>query len=198
MTKLGATILSLIVLAIVGFATMVSFGPSGRRDAVPPRVDPVPQAAVPAVRGGDLVIPVAGVSAAQLVDTWGDSRAGGQRLHQAIDIMAPGNTPVIAAAAGTVEKLFNSHDGGLTLYVRSPDRRWSHYYAHLAGYAPGMREGLKVAPGTLLGFVGDTGNAGAGNTHLHYGISRKAPGDSWHGGVAVNPYPLLAGGDKVR
>ena len=106
--------------------------------------------------------------------------------------MAPGGTPVVAAAPGTVEKLFFSQGGGgVTLYVRSPDRGWSYYYAHLRGYAPGIREGMPVRAGQLLGFVGDTGNAGAGNYHLHFGVSRMTPDAQWHEGQAVNPYPLL-------
>ncbi|PAX09309.1 M23 family metallopeptidase [Sphingomonas lenta] len=141
---------------------------------------------------GRMGVPVQGVARGTLLDTWGQSRAGGARTHEAIDIMAPGGTPVLAAAPGTVEKLFNSRAGGITLYVRSPDRRTSYYYAHLRGYAPGMREGLTVRRGQLLGFVGDTGNSGAGNNHLHFGVSRMADGDRWYGGEPVNPYPLLA------
>lgn len=197
MTRLGGTILALIVLAIIGFASMLSFGPSASRRAADKDVEAV-EAIQPPLSSRALMIPVAGVAAGQLVDTWGQSRAGGARTHQAIDIMAPGNTPVVAAARGTIEKLFHSEAGGITLYVRSPDRRWSHYYAHLAGYAPGIHEGQKVERGTLLGFVGDTGNAGAGNTHLHFGVSRMTPDAAWHEGVPINPYPLLAGKRKVR
>ncbi|MFL0585782.1 M23 family metallopeptidase [Sphingomonas olei] len=136
---------------------------------------------------------MAGVSADQIADSWGDSRGDGTRVHQAIDIPAPGGTPVLAAAPGQVEKLFESAAGGTTLYVRSPGREWIYYYAHLAGYARGIREGSPVQRGTLLGFVGDTGNAGAGNTHLHFAVNRMAPGERWHQGTPVNPYPLLAG-----
>jgi murein DD-endopeptidase MepM/ murein hydrolase activator NlpD len=107
--------------------------------------------------------------------------------------MAPRGTPVLAVAAGTVEKLFQSRQGGTTLYQRSADGRWTFYYAHLAGYAPGMREGQKVAAGQLLGYVGDTGNSGAGNYHLHFSLSRRRQGDSWSEGEAVNPFPYLSG-----
>lgn len=197
MTRLGAAILALVVLSIAGFATMLSFGP--RAVPAPPvpekRAAPLP---APPSPGAALAIPVEGTSPAQLVDSWGEARAGGARNHQAIDIMAPANTPVRAAAPGTVEKLFTSAAGGLTLYVRTPDRRWSHYYAHLAGYAPGVHEGQRVGRGALLGYVGDTGNAAPGNTHLHFGVSRMAPGARWHEGTPVNPYPLLAGQHKVR
>jgi murein DD-endopeptidase MepM/ murein hydrolase activator NlpD len=195
-TRLGGVILAVIVLAVIGFASMLSFGPGTSRRA-PAKAD---DAALPVQRaaGAALAIPVAGIAANQLVDTWGQSRAGGARSHEAIDIAAPGGTPVVAAAPGRVEKLFNSDAGGITLYVRSPDQRWSYYYAHLASYAPGMREGLPVRRGTLLGFVGDTGNAGAGNTHLHFGVGRMSAGDAWHGGEPVNPYPLLAGSTLGR
>ncbi|WP_085809710.1 M23 family metallopeptidase [Sphingomonas sp. TZW2008] len=193
MTRLGATILGLIVLVLAGFASMVSFGGgTASREADQARVAPASPPALP-TQGAPLAVPVAGVGAKGLVDTWGQSRAGGLRSHQAIDIPAPGGTPVVAAAPGTVEKLFGSVTGGTTLYVRSPDRAWSYYYAHLAGYAPGVREGLRVKRGTLLGFVGDTGNAGAGNTHLHFGVSRMRTGDRWYQGEPRNPYPLLAG-----
>lgn len=143
-----------------------------------------------------LTVPVQGVQRKDIVDTWGESRANGARTHQATDIMAPGGTPVIAAAAGTVEKLFYSNGGGgITLYERSPDKLWQYYYAHLQGYAPGVHEGQIVQAGELLGFVGDTGNAGTGNFHLHFGVSRMVPTDGWWKGLPVNPYPLLAGAD---
>ena len=145
---------------------------------------------------GLLTVPVQGVERGKITDTWGQSRANGARAHQGTDIMAPGGTPVIAAAPGTVEKLFYSNGGGgITLYERSPDRLWQYYYAHLQGYAPGIHEGQVVQAGELLGFVGDTGNAGTGNFHLHFGVSRMAPGEGWWQGQPVNPYPLLAGAD---
>lgn len=148
---------------------------------------------------GLLTVPVAGVPRTAIRDTWGESRGGGLRAHQASDIMAPGGTAVIAAAPGTVEKLFYSNGGGgITLYIRSTDRRWSYYYAHLQGYAPGIHEGQIVAAGELIGFVGDTGNAGTGNFHLHFGMSRMTPEERWYQGEAVNPYRLLAGSAARR
>lgn len=188
MTRLGGTILALIILAGIGFASMLSLG---RAPETPWR-----EAAVPATSltsgNAALTMPVAGVTRDSLTDTWGDSRAGGQRAHQGIDIAARRGTPVIAAAPGRIEKLFESGDGGLTLYVRSPDASLSYYYAHLAGYAPGIQEGMTVGAGTLLGYVGDTGNAGVGNAHLHFAVNRMRPADGWWEGEPVNPYPLLA------
>jgi peptidoglycan LD-endopeptidase LytH len=141
-----------------------------------------------------LAIPVAGIKAAQLTDTFTQARAGGARVHDAIDIMADEGTPVVAAAPGTVEKLFLSEGGGgITAYVRSPDQRWIYYYAHLQGYAPGLAEGQQVKRGQVLGRVGHTGNANPEGPHLHFAIHRMRAGEKWHEGAAVNPYPLLAG-----
>ncbi|HEX8263362.1 MAG TPA: M23 family metallopeptidase [Allosphingosinicella sp.] len=148
---------------------------------------------------GGLAVPVAGIKAEDLQDTYTQSRAGGARVHNAIDIMAPRGTPVIAAAPGTVEKLFFSGGGGgITAYVRSPDRQWIFYYAHLDAYAPGLHEGQAVAQGDPIGTVGFTGNANPAGPHLHFAVHRMAPGEAWHGGTAVNPYPLLAGPRRAR
>lgn len=141
-----------------------------------------------------LAIPVAGIKPAQLSDTYTQARAGGARLHDAIDIMAPEGAPVVAAADGVIEKLFYSQGGGgITAYVRSPDRRWVYYYAHLQGYAPGLTEGQRVRRGQLIGRVGHTGNANPAGPHLHFAINRMQPGEKWYHGAPINPYPLLAG-----
>jgi murein DD-endopeptidase MepM/ murein hydrolase activator NlpD len=186
----------ILLLALAGLASMIRIVPGG--PAVP-AARPVVQSQAPVVPEDVwphpmLTVPVQGVSRAQIIDTWGQARANGARTHQATDILAPGGTPVIAAAPGVVEKLFYSEGGGgITLYVRSPDRQWSYYYAHLQRYAPGVVEGMQVRAGDLLGYVGDTGNAGTGNYHLHFALSHMQPGESWWKGQPVNPYPLLAG-----
>jgi peptidoglycan LD-endopeptidase LytH len=108
--------------------------------------------------------------------------------------MAPHGTPVVAAAPGTVEKLFFSKGGGgITAYVRSEDGRWNYYYAHLQDYAPGLKEGQKLKRGDLVGRVGSTGNANPAGPHLHFAINRMADGEKWYKGTPINPYPLLAG-----
>jgi murein DD-endopeptidase MepM/ murein hydrolase activator NlpD len=141
-----------------------------------------------------LAIPVAGIKVSDLADTYTQSRGGGARVHNAIDIMAPKGTPVVAAAPGTVEKLyFSDGGGGISAYVRSEDGQWMYYYAHLDAYAPGLKEGQKVARGDPIGTVGFTGNANPAGPHLHFAVNRMAPGESWHQGTPVNPYPLLAG-----
>lgn len=141
-----------------------------------------------------LAVPVANVRPSQLVDTFTQARAGGARVHDAIDIMAPEGTAVVAAAPGTVEKLYFSRGGGgISAYVRSDDGRWNYYYAHLRDYAPGIREGLKVPRGALIGYVGHTGNASPDGPHLHFAINQMQPGEKWHQGRPINPYPLLVG-----
>lgn len=148
----------------------------------------IPQAA------GKLLIPVAGIAASALTDTFSDSRANGQRLHEAIDIMAPTGTPVVAAAPGTVEKLFRSAAGGNTIYVRSADRQTIHYYAHLDQYAGGLKEGQQVTSGQQLGTVGSSGNASDAAPHLHFAVLQtEATSEWWEPAVALNPYPLLTG-----
>jgi len=193
MSRVGWVILALVVIVGALFASMTRFGGSGRptRPSARPSASIVDEDAV-------LAVPVAGVARTGITDSWGDPRGEGGRTHQGTDIMAPGGTAVLAAAPGRVEKLFTSDLGGLTIYVRSPGRRWIYYYAHLAGYAPGLAEGQAVARGQRIGFVGDTGDAGAGNTHLHFGLQRMAPGERWWQGQSVNPYPLLAGSTAGR
>lgn len=155
------------------------------------RATPTAAAASPAAPPeGSLAIPVAGVSASALSDSFADDRGG--RRHEAIDIMAPAGTPVIAAAPGTVEKLFLSAAGGNTIYLRSPDRLTIHYYAHLRDYAPGLAEGQAIERGQQLGTVGSTGNADPAAPHLHFAVLRtRAEAKWWESTTAIDPYPLL-------
>jgi len=152
-----------------------------------PPATPTPAANLPA---GALVIPVAGVRAEQLSDTFTQSRSEG-RAHNALDIMAPRGTPVLAAADGRVVKLFYSKRGGITLYQLGPDERTIYYYAHLERYADGIHEGQVLRRGETLGYVGDTGNSGAGNYHLHFAIWLVTDPKRYWDGENVNPYPLL-------
>lgn len=195
MTRLGWATLIGMMLVIAAFLSMTSFGTASRQP-VGPRAESI--APLPADDAGILTIPVAGVTRAALVDSWNDPRGGGTRGHHGTDILAPGGTPVLAAASGTVEKLFRSNLGGTTVYIRSADRLWIYYYAHLAGYVPGLREGQKVSIGQQIAFVGDTGDAGPGNYHLHFGMQRMRPQQRWYEGEDVNPYPMLAARGSTR
>jgi murein DD-endopeptidase MepM/ murein hydrolase activator NlpD len=141
---------------------------------------------------GGLQIPVAGVDAGQLVDTYTQTRSEG-RLHAAIDIMAPAGTPVLAAVDGPVAKLFDSVQGGITLYQFDRAAQRVYYYAHLQAYAPGIAEGQQLRRGQLLGYVGSSGNASPDGPHLHFSVSELGPEKQWSKGTPVNPYPLLAG-----
>ncbi|VVT04265.1 Peptidase M23 [Sphingomonas sp. EC-HK361] len=192
MTKLGWSILAIILIGLAAFGSMLSFGSGEHRASAVARVQAKLEQSAPD-NAGVLVVPVAGVQRAALIDSWGDARGGGTRAHHGIDIMAPGGTPVVAAAAGAVEKLFHSNLGGTTIYVRSPRRGWIYYYAHLSGYAPGLHEGQVVRAGQTIGYVGDTGDAGPGNTHLHFSMTRTGAADGWWQGQDVNPFPVLAG-----
>lgn len=193
MTRVGWALL-LVFLIVVGlFAVMVRNGhappaPQAATSSPAPQIAPA-TAAMPG--GGGLIIPVAGVTPDRLTDTWGDARGDGSREHHAIDIMAPRGTPVLAAAAGTVEKIFESRNGGHTIYIRRPDPAWQDYYAHLDAYAPGLHEGQMVKQGQQIGQVGSTGDASPDAPHLHYEIHRMAPGDGWWKGTEIDPYPIL-------
>lgn len=155
------------------------------------QVEASPDLGAATEEGSRLVVPVEGVRREELSDTWGQSREGGRRAHEAIDIMARRGTPVIAAASGTVEKLFVSVRGGTTLYIRSPDRRRIYYYAHLDRYVPGLAERQQVRAGQVIAYVGSTGDASPDAPHLHFAIHQARPDEGWWQGVPTNPYPYL-------
>ncbi len=186
MNRFGWTMLLLFVLAGGSFAALVRRGDIRLTQAASP---PAPASPV----SSDLVVPVAGIPVTSLVDSFDEARGGGARRHGAIDIMAPRGTPVLAAAAGTIEKLFESEAGGHTLYIRSPDQRSIYYYAHLDAYDADAREGGAVTRGQQIATVGSTGDADPAGPHLHFEIKRMAPGEKWWQGTPVDPYPLLGG-----
>ncbi|HVR41991.1 MAG TPA: M23 family metallopeptidase [Thermoanaerobaculia bacterium] len=151
----------------------------------------VEAAAVLAVAGGDrIAIPVVGIEKASLRNDFGLPRGGG-RSHQAIDILAPRGTPVVAAVDGEILKLFRSPAGGITLYLADPAKEKVFYYAHLDRYAAGIAEGEQVRRGEVIAFVGTSGNAPRDVPHLHFAVERLPAGGEWWKGVAENPYPLL-------
>ena len=137
-------------------------------------------------------MPVEGGKSSELRDSFEEKR-GGTRRHEAIDIMAPRGTPVLAASDGTVEKLFTSKQGGLTIYQFDPTRTICYYYAHLDHYGEGLREKQIVRRGDRIGYVGSTGDASAQAPHLHFAIFQLGPEKQWWVGTPVNPYPFLLG-----
>jgi hypothetical protein len=136
-----------------------------------------------------LIVPVEGVTKAQLRDTYAESR--GTRVHEALDIRAPRGTAVLSAADGKLTRLFDSKTGGLMVYAADPTDRFVLLYGHLDRYAQNLRDGMPLKQGQVIGYVGTTGNAPIGTPHLHFGILRGKPSVSWSRGTAVNPYPLL-------
>lgn len=142
--------------------------------------------------GASLLIPVRGIRPEQLRDSYQDARSGG-RVHNAIDIMAPAGTPVLAAADGTIHRLRTGGLGGITIYQLGEDGRTMYYYAHLQRYAAGIRDGTPVRRGQVIAYVGDTGNAGPGNYHLHFSVGRLPDPQRYWDSENVNPYPLLVG-----
>src|SRR5690606_11770293 len=155
-----------------------------------PAASPLPSA--PADGPAGLLVPVQGVQPDDLHDTFGDAR-GSERSHEALDIMAPAGTPVLAVADGHVEKLFDSERGGLTVYQFEPTGRRCYSYAHLQAYAPGLAEGAEIQRRQLLGYVSSTGKPDPAAPHLHFAAFALRPERQWWVGTPVNPYPLLAG-----
>ena len=125
------------------------------------RASPFPS---PAVRPG------------QLADTYTQARAGGRAARRDRHHGAARHAGGRRGGRDRREALFSQGGGGITAYVRSPDRRWIYYYAHLDAYAPGLREGQRIRRGDPIGTVGSTGNANPAGPHLHFAIHRMAPG----------------------
>jgi peptidoglycan LD-endopeptidase LytH len=174
------------VAATSGEAAGTAGNVAGSRAAI----GPAHGAPVIAPRDRELAMPVDGVDPDDLRDTFAETR-GGNRPHEALDIMAPRGTPVRAVRDGRLEKLFESEAGGLTIYQFDPSATYAYYYAHLDRYAPGLTETQRVEAGDLLGYVGSTGNASPDAPHLHFAIFRLTPERQWWQGQAINPYPLL-------
>lgn len=166
--------------------------PAAEPGVVPPLTRETPGPIDPDIARRDLLVPVQGIGQDQLLNTFDDARSEG-RTHEAIDIIAPRNTPVVAVEAGRIAKLFASDRGGLTIYQFDPTETYSYYYAHLERYAPGLKEGDQVARGQLLGYVGTSGNAGPDNPHLHFAIFKLNEEKNWWQGTPVNPYQVLRG-----
>jgi peptidoglycan LD-endopeptidase LytH len=194
-------IVSLVWLAIRYRTTPVlpsvelpSTSPAAVGTPLPPEPTPTPEIAN-FVGQVNLIIPVAGVHPDQLIDTFDDARSEG-RVHDAIDIPAAAETPVLAAANGKILKLFQSDRGGTTIYQLNANGDLVFYYAHLSHYAEGLAEGDVVNQGQVIAYVGDSGNAGAGNYHLHFSIAAVSDPKRYWEGTNINPYPLLH--DRTR
>jgi murein DD-endopeptidase MepM/ murein hydrolase activator NlpD len=135
-------------------------------------------------------IPVAGRTVKNLSDTFDEGRDGG-RTHRALDILAPRGTPVLAADSGRILRISENRLGGNTVYATDPQERIVYYYAHLDAYQPGLVQGMAIARGDTLGFVGTTGNAPKDTPHLHFQVMRMPADGKYWDGEAINPYPLF-------
>jgi len=160
-----------------------------RKEVAPAPV--VANANVGTLASRHLAMPVQGYDAHKLRDNFDETR-GGVRRHEALDIMAPRGTPVVAADDGVIAKLFRSAAGGITIYQFDAAQQYAYYYAHLDHYRDGLREGEAVKRGDVIGYVGTTGNAPESAPHLHFTIFELGPEKKWWRGKAVNPYPYLA------
>lgn len=170
-----------------------------RAEAPAEPASPAPAPAAPPVIAADpieelrqrhLRLPVEGLEREDLRDSFGEMR-GGDRRHEALDILAPRGTPVLAVDAGTIAKLFLSKPGGITIYQFDPTSTYAYYYAHLSRYAEGLREREAVARGQVIGYVGTTGNAPPDTPHLHFAIFRLTDEKRWWQGTAIDPYTVL-------
>jgi murein DD-endopeptidase MepM/ murein hydrolase activator NlpD len=163
----------------------------------PPRASTTSARSTPAITFQDIIelrdralaVPVEGVTPDVLVSSYRDLR-NGARPHEAIDIMAPRGAPVVAADSGRIVKLFTSVRGGLTIYQFDDSARFAYYYAHLDGYAPGLREGHQIHREQTLGFVGTTGNAPSDAPHLHFAVFKLGPERRWWEGTPVDPFMI--------
>jgi murein DD-endopeptidase MepM/ murein hydrolase activator NlpD len=171
------------------------------RETPPPVAPPSSVASVPAppvvsadpieeLRRRQLTLPVQGISRDDIRDNFDEMRSGNRR-HEAIDVLAPRNTPVLAVEGGTIAKLFLSDAGGITIYQFDPSVNYVYYYAHLEGYAPGLKEKDPIGRGQVIGYVGTTGNAPRETPHLHFAIFKMTDDKQWWRGTAIDPYQVL-------
>ncbi|MDQ2666973.1 MAG: DUF2214 family protein [Gemmatimonadota bacterium] len=181
-------------------ATMSSVVSAEHIDATDSEVPTLAPSGVETVTADDIALlereiapPLDGLNLAALHSNFDERRGGGTRQHEALDLMAPRRTPVKSAATGRVLRLFTSRAGGLMIYAADSSERFICLYAHLDGYASGLRDGARVTRGQVIGYVGSTGNASANAPHLHFAIARSADVKQWSKGKPIDPLPILRG-----
>ena len=158
--------------------------PAATADAV--RLKPDATGTTGAATRAGLRLPIDGMSVESLKGGFEERR--GERPHEAVDILAPSETPVHAVENGTVAKLFTSKAGGLTVYQFDPSGRLCYYYAHLSRYADGLADGQPVTQGEVIGYVGTTGNAPPNTPHLHFAVFELNADRHWWQGRPMDPY----------
>jgi murein DD-endopeptidase MepM/ murein hydrolase activator NlpD len=147
--------------------------------------------AVQDLRRRRLDVPIGTIERAALRGSFDEARDGSRR-HEAMDLLAPRHTPVVAVEAGIIARLFTSKAGGITVYQFDPTTTYAYYYAHLERYAPGLEEGATVSRGQVLGYVGTSGNAPKDTPHLHFAIFVLDDDKRWWQGTPIDPFLVLS------
>ena len=155
-------------------------------------ISAAPPVPVPTTGRNTLRVPIDGVDVASMKGGFEEKRTG--HAHEAVDLLAPRNTPVHAVQDGTVAKLFVSRAGGNTIYQFDPSGRLCYYYAHLQRYADGLHEGDAIRQGQVIGYVGTSGNAPPGTPHLHFAVFELGPERQWWRGKAIDPFLVFRNG----
>lgn len=140
------------------------------------------------LRRHDLRPPIDDADVDEMKGDFAERRGGGSRGHEAVDILAPRQTPIRAVEDGTIAKLFFSKAGGTTIYQFDPTERFCYYYAHLERYAEGLRDKQRVSKGDIIGYVGTSGNAPPNTPHLHFAIFQLTDDKRWWEGRPIDPY----------
>lgn len=194
----GGPVRSTLPAPEAGFGEVDSRGDVGRAPEYRDSRDPsISEADLDDLWRLQLVLPVAGVQRSSLRDTFGAGRDNG-RTHGALDIMAPRDTPVLAAADCIIGRMSSGALGGNFIYAYDPARRFVFYYAHLSRYRKGLKTGDRIRRGTVIGYVGTTGNAPKDTPHLHFQVMKYGEGRAWWSGPPINPFLFItADGNEV-
>lgn len=169
--------------------TRVAIGPTPAHAG--PRGEAISEEDLAELWRRQIMIPVEGVSRLTLKDNYTAGRANG-RIHGALDILAPRGTPVMAAADHTIGRLFEGPIGGIVIYAYDEAQQFVYYYAHLDRYRRGLAVGDRVAKGSVIGYVGTTGNAPRNTPHLHFQVMKRGRGRAWWDGPPINPFSFFA------
>ena len=205
-SPLPAAVLAILAACVRTPAAPPAPAPLAPADARPAAAPALPDAGPTAdddddghgyLRARALIVPVEGVSPERIPDTF-DAPRGRSRTHRAIDILAPRGTPVLSADDGRVLRVARNKAGGLTVYATDEGERLVYYYAHLDRYADGLEEGMKLAKGTVIGYVGTTGNAPKDTPHLHFQVMRREPDKRYWEGTPIDARPFLAENGRPR
>jgi murein DD-endopeptidase MepM/ murein hydrolase activator NlpD len=136
----------------------------------------------------ELIMPTQGIKPSTLLNTY---RISGGSHHRATDIMAPRNTPLVAVTDATVHRMYHGKTAGISVYLLDENGSILYYYAHLSRYAEGLKEGMSVKKGDVIGYVGTTGNAKGRLPHVHFSIFKAPNPKRWWKVAALNPYYVL-------